>query len=124
MHTDSIVSATATGTARPTGPIGVYLLDDHELVRRGLHDLISRTPDLAVVGEAGLVCDALREIPALRPDVLWTDICALEDLTPGWIQKVRTFAEPFDKRGRALRRDRGMDGARGGGLKRRIRVSS
>jgi len=57
--------------ARP--PIGVYLLDDHELVRRGLHDLLDRAPDLAVVGEAGLVRDALREIPALLPDVALLD---------------------------------------------------
>jgi two-component system response regulator DevR len=78
MHTDSIVSVTATGsaaqtpTARP--PIGVYLLDDHELVRRGLHDLIDRTPGLTVVGEAGLVTEALRQIPALRPHVALLDI--------------------------------------------------
>jgi len=74
LHTDSIVSTTASGTARSTGPIGVYLLDDHELVRRGLHDLIDRAPDLAVVGEAGLVSEALREIAGLRPDVALLDV--------------------------------------------------
>jgi two-component system, NarL family, response regulator DevR len=59
------------GSTRP--PIGVYLLDDHELVRRGLHHVIDRAPDLSVVGEAGLACDALREIPALLPDVALLD---------------------------------------------------
>jgi DNA-binding NarL/FixJ family response regulator len=74
MHTYSTVSAAASepaGSTRP--PIGVYLLDDHELVRRGLHDLIDRAPDLTVVGESGLVADALRDIPAMRPDVALLD---------------------------------------------------
>jgi DNA-binding NarL/FixJ family response regulator len=59
------------GSTKP--PVGVYLLDDHELVRRGLHDLVDRIPDLTVVGESGLVADALREIPELRPDVALLD---------------------------------------------------
>ena len=55
------------------GPIRVYLLDDHELVRRGIRDLLRREGDIEVVGESGLVRDALREIRELRPDVAILD---------------------------------------------------
>jgi two-component system response regulator DevR len=69
------VSWPSSDPAGPTRrPISVYLLDDHELVRRGMHDLIDRTPDLTVTGEAGLVADALREIPALLPNVALLDV--------------------------------------------------
>jgi len=54
-------------------PIRVFLLDDHELVRRGLHDLLSGEPDIEVVGEASLAAEALRRIPALLPDVAILD---------------------------------------------------
>ena len=49
--------------------IEVFLLDDHEVVRRGLRDLVEATPDMAVVGESGSAQEAARRIPALRPDV-------------------------------------------------------
>ncbi len=54
-------------------PIRVFLLDDHEIVRRGLAELISTTDDLCVVGEAGTAADALSRIPAARPDVAILD---------------------------------------------------
>ena len=53
--------------------IRVFLLDDHELVRRGLRDLLEGEPDIEVVGEAALAGEALRRIPALRPDVAILD---------------------------------------------------
>ncbi|MCL2733923.1 MAG: DNA-binding response regulator, partial [Actinomycetia bacterium] len=37
----------------PRSPIRVFLLDDHEVVRRGVHDLLDAEPDIEVVGEAG-----------------------------------------------------------------------
>jgi len=54
-------------------PIRVFLLDDHEVVRRGLTDLVHATSDLVVVGEAGTVDEALRRIPAAKPDVAILD---------------------------------------------------
>ena len=56
-----------------TGPIRVFLLDDHEMVRRGLRDLFDSHTDLEVVGESGSAKDAEARIPALRPDVALLD---------------------------------------------------
>jgi len=54
--------------------IRVFLLDDHEVVRRGLADLIGLESDMEVVGEAGNKEDALHRIPAARPDVAVLDV--------------------------------------------------
>jgi DNA-binding NarL/FixJ family response regulator len=54
--------------------ISVFLVDDHEVVRRGLVDLLSGDPDLTVVGEAGSVAEAMARIPAARPDVAVLDV--------------------------------------------------
>lgn len=54
--------------------ITVFLVDDHEVVRRGLVDLLSGDPDLTVVGEAGSVAEAKARIPASRPDVAVLDV--------------------------------------------------
>jgi two-component system response regulator DevR len=56
-----------------TAPITVFLLDDHEIVRRGLIDLLNSTDDIVVVGEAGTALDALNRIPAARPRVAILD---------------------------------------------------
>jgi two-component system response regulator DevR len=61
---------TDTGLTRP---ITVFLLDDHEIVRRGLIDLLGTTADITVVGEAGTVAEGLARIPAVRPDVALLD---------------------------------------------------
>jgi two-component system, NarL family, response regulator DevR len=53
--------------------IKVFLLDDHEVVRRGLHDLLEAEDDITVVGEAGTAAEGSRRIPALRPDVAILD---------------------------------------------------
>lgn len=50
------------------GPIRVFILDDHELVRRGLQELLEGE-GFAVVGMSGSAEEAARRIPALRPDV-------------------------------------------------------
>ena len=54
--------------------ITVFLLDDHEVVRRGLRDLLAEEPDISVVGEAGTVESALARMPALRPRVAVLDV--------------------------------------------------
>src|SRR3982751_2737919 len=53
--------------------IRVYLLDDHEVVRRGLRDLLETEDDIEVVGESGSAVDATHRIPALKPDVAVLD---------------------------------------------------
>jgi DNA-binding NarL/FixJ family response regulator len=54
--------------------VGVFLLDDHEVVRRGVRELLEAEPDITVVGEAATVDSALARIPALRPDVAVLDV--------------------------------------------------
>ncbi|WP_172651692.1 response regulator [Rhodococcus opacus] len=54
--------------------ITVFLVDDHEVVRRGIAELLSGDPELTVIGEAGTCEQALARIPALRPDVAVLDI--------------------------------------------------
>ncbi|QWZ08868.1 response regulator transcription factor [Nocardioides panacis] len=54
-------------------PIRVFLLDDHEIVRRGLKELLESEGDIVVVGESGLAQEATRRIPALRPHVAVLD---------------------------------------------------
>ncbi len=53
--------------------IRVFLLDDHEVVRRGLADLLQAEGDIEVVGESASAPEAARRIPALRPDVAILD---------------------------------------------------
>jgi DNA-binding NarL/FixJ family response regulator len=55
-------------------PIGVFVLDDHEIVRRGVCCLLEAEPDIRVIGEAGTASAALARIPALRPDVAVLDV--------------------------------------------------
>ncbi len=64
---------TAPTAPGATEPIRVYLLDDHEIVRRGIKELLEGEGDIVVVGESGLAADAIRRIPALRPDVAILD---------------------------------------------------
>lgn len=54
--------------------VSVFLVDDHEVVRRGLVDLLGSDPDLEVIGEAGSVGEAMARIPVARPDVAVLDV--------------------------------------------------
>ena len=54
--------------------IRVFLLDDHDVVRRGLRDLLEAEDDIEVVGEADSAEQAIRRIAALRPDVAILDV--------------------------------------------------
>ncbi|WP_405443195.1 response regulator transcription factor [Streptomyces avidinii] len=60
--------------ASAEAPIRVFLLDDHEVVRRGLRDLLDAEPDIEVVGEASTAEQALVRGAALRPDVAVLDV--------------------------------------------------
>ncbi|GAB2461024.1 response regulator transcription factor [Xylanimonas ulmi] len=55
-------------------PVRVFLVDDHEVVRRGVADLLGAEPDLEVVGEAGTAAEALTRVPVLAPDVVVLDV--------------------------------------------------
>jgi len=54
--------------------IRVFLLDDHEIVRRGVRGLLEAEPDLEVVGEASTAEQALSRVPSTRPDVAILDV--------------------------------------------------
>ncbi|MEM9714267.1 MAG: response regulator transcription factor [Actinomycetota bacterium] len=73
----SETSGPATGVMtepQPEQPIRVFLLDDHELVRHGLRDLLEMHGGFRVVGEAGTVAEALARIPPTAPDVAVLDV--------------------------------------------------
>jgi DNA-binding NarL/FixJ family response regulator len=54
--------------------ISVFVLDDHEIVRRGIAELLETEPDIEVIGGAGTAAQAMARIPALRPDVAILDV--------------------------------------------------
>ena len=54
--------------------IRIFLLDDHEVVRRGIAELLGLEDDMEIVGEAGTVEDALPRIRAAQPDVAVLDV--------------------------------------------------
>jgi two-component system response regulator DevR len=59
----------------PTGNmISVFVVDDHELVRRGLVEVLEDAGDIAVVGACGTAAEAVRRIPDTRPDVVLLDV--------------------------------------------------
>jgi DNA-binding NarL/FixJ family response regulator len=55
-------------------PVRIFLLDDHEVVRRGVKDLLESEPGWTVVGEGSTAAEALARVPALRPDVAVLDV--------------------------------------------------
>jgi two-component system response regulator DevR len=61
-------------THRPEPTIRVFLLDDHEVVRRGVADVLERDPGIVVVGEGKNAAEALARVPALHPDVAVLDV--------------------------------------------------
>ena len=54
--------------------IRVFLVDDHEVVRRGIADLLTSDPELTVIGEAASYAQAMARVPALKPDVAVLDV--------------------------------------------------
>lgn len=64
----------ADGPGAVQGPIRVFLLDDHELVRRGIRDLLWTEEDMLVVGQAATPEEALEMIPRTKPHVAVLDV--------------------------------------------------
>ena len=55
-------------------PVRVFLVDDHEVVRRGVAEVLEDDPGITVAGEAGSVAEALARVPAVRPDIVLIDM--------------------------------------------------
>ena len=73
LRTNVDVVSTDEPTAE-SAPIKVFLLDDHEVVRRGVASLLDTEADIQIIGEASTAQQALARIPALRPDVAVLDV--------------------------------------------------
>jgi DNA-binding NarL/FixJ family response regulator len=54
--------------------VRVFLVDDHEVVRRGVAEVLEDDDGISVVGEAGSVAEALARVPAVRPEVVVVDM--------------------------------------------------
>ncbi|MFG3114327.1 response regulator [Streptomyces sp. NPDC048197] len=65
---------TATPVSAADAPLRVFILDDHEVVRRGVRDLLEAEEDIVVVGEAGDARQTLARVPAVRPQVAVLDV--------------------------------------------------
>jgi DNA-binding NarL/FixJ family response regulator len=74
--------------------ISVFLLDDHEIVRRGIGQLLETVDDIRVVGEAGTAAQALARIPALRPDVAVLDVRLPDGDGVAVCRDIRSSVEP------------------------------
>jgi two-component system, NarL family, response regulator DevR len=74
--------------------ISVFLLDDHEIVRRGIAQLLESQDDITVVGEAGTAAQALARIPALRPDVAILDVRLPDGEGVGVCREVKSSVSP------------------------------
>ena len=61
-------------TAEGSAPIRVFLLDDHEVVRRGVADLVDAEPDMTVVGQSSSAAETLSEVKRCRPKVAVLDV--------------------------------------------------
>lgn len=67
-------SATVAQVTDQPAKIRVFLLDDHEVVRRGVADLLESEGDIEVIGEASTVAQAMARVPALNPQVAVLDV--------------------------------------------------
>lgn len=74
--------------------ISVFLLDDHEVVRKGLTQLLEVETDIEVIGEAATAARALARIPALRPDVAVLDVRLPDGEGVSVCRDIRSSVEP------------------------------
>lgn len=71
---DGRVAFVTTANSFRDGDIRVMIIDDHEVVRRGIADVVDRTEGLTVVAEAGGVAEAMRRASLVRPQVMLVDL--------------------------------------------------
>ncbi|MGW2847306.1 response regulator transcription factor [Streptomyces sp. NPDC001274] len=64
--------------APSTAPVRVFILDDHEVVRRGVRDLLEAEDDIEVVGEASTAREALARVPATRVPATRPQVAVLD----------------------------------------------
>lgn len=74
VNDDPEQSRPSGSSPQPTLPVRVFVLDDHEVVRRGVRDLLEADGGIEVVGEAGNAREALDRVPATRPQVAVLDV--------------------------------------------------
>ncbi len=74
--------------------ISVFLLDDHEIVRRGIGQLLESEDDIRIVGEAGTAAQALARIPAARPDVAILDVRLPDGEGVSVCREIRSTLDP------------------------------
>jgi DNA-binding NarL/FixJ family response regulator len=70
--------------------LGVFLLDDHEVVRTGLRALLEGSDDIVVVGEAGTVAEALARIPPTKPNMAILDVRLPDGSGVGVCREIRS----------------------------------
>jgi DNA-binding NarL/FixJ family response regulator len=74
--------------------VRVFLVDDHEVVRCGLVEMLSHAPDLQVVGEAATAAQAVARIRAVRPDVVLLDVRLPDGDGPSVCRELRSSLDP------------------------------
>lgn len=74
--------------------IRVFLVDDHEVVRLGVRQLLEQEPDIEVVGEAGSAAQAVARVPAAHPDVAVLDVRLPDGDGIGVCREIRSLVEP------------------------------
>lgn len=74
MNDDPAQSRTSPPSSPPAAPVRVFILDDHEVVRRGVRDLLEADGGIEVVGEASDAREALARVPAAAPQVAVLDV--------------------------------------------------
>ena len=82
-----------TPDTSPPPPRRILIVDDHPIVIRGLRMLIADEPDLEVCGEAEDVAEAIRQVQAVRPDVVVVDLTLKSGHGLDLIQRIKAFDE-------------------------------
>jgi two-component system response regulator NreC len=73
-------------------PVRILLIDDHAVLRAGLHMLLNAEPDMSVVGEAGNVNDGMDKLSALKPDIVLLDISMPEGSSLDFLKEMKARA--------------------------------